>query len=50
MQIMAIAVVVFGLLTVTPFQIVIRENPKIKLPTLRWFKWIQKPEFYLVCE
>ena len=49
-QIMAIAVIVFGLLTVIPFQIVIRENPKIKLPTLRWFKWIQKPEFYLVCK
>ncbi len=47
-QIMAIVVIVLGLVVSTPFQIFVRENAAIKLPTLKWYKWLRKPEFYLV--
>ena len=48
LQIMAIVVIVLGVLVSSPFQIVIRENPKAKLPKLRWYKWLLNPLFYLV--
>ncbi len=45
---MAIVVIVLGLVVSTPFQIFVHENAAIKLPALKWYKWLRKPEFYLV--
>ena len=48
LQIMAIVVTVLGFLLSVPFQIFVYEDPNIKPDSLKWYKWIQKPEFYLV--
>ncbi|CAI7994339.1 Major facilitator superfamily domain-containing protein 12 [Geodia barretti] len=46
--IVAIIAVVLGFLFGVPFQILIREDPDAaRLPRLKWFEWIQQPQFFL---
>lgn len=47
-QIMAIVVTALGLLVSVPFQVFVHEDSTAKPASLKWYKWIQKPEFYLV--
>ena len=48
LQIMAIIALTLGVTVSTPFQIFVHEDPNADLPTLRWYQWLLKPEFYLV--
>ena len=45
---MAIVVIVLGVAVSTPFHIFVRERPDASSQTLRWYKWLLKPQFYLV--
>ena len=47
-QIMALVVIVLGFLVGIPFQMFIHEDHSIKLPSQKWHKWLNKPQFYLV--
>ena len=48
-QIVAIIAIALGFLFAIPFQILIKESPdSANLPRLPWFKWLQKPQFFLV--
>ena len=46
-QVLAIIVIGLGILMVIPFHIVIREKNTV-LKKLKWYKWLIKPDFYLV--
>ena len=48
MQVLALIVVVFGFIFTLPFQIFVREKQNVNLKTLKWYKWLQNPQFYLV--
>ena len=44
---MALIVIGLGVLMVIPFHIVVREKNTV-LKKLKWYLWLQKPDFYLV--
>ena len=44
---MAIIVIGLGVLMVIPFHIVVREKNTV-LKKLKWYRWLLKPDFYLV--
>lgn len=48
-QIMAIIVILLGVAVSIPFHIFVHEKPSTNSTTLKWYKWLVKPEFYLVC-
>jgi hypothetical protein len=47
-QVLALIVVIFGFIFTLPFQIFVREKSNVKLKKLKWYKWLQNPQFYLV--
>ena len=44
---MAVIVIGLGILMVIPFHVVVREKNTV-LKKLKWYRWLLKPEFYLV--
>lgn len=48
MQVLALIVVVFGFIFTLPFQIFVREKSNVNLKKLKWYRWLQNPQFYLV--
>ena len=46
-KVLAIIVIGLGLLMMIPFHIIVREKNTI-LKKLKWYKWLIKPNFYLV--
>ena len=46
-QILAIIVIGLGFLMIIPFHVVVREKNAV-LNKLKWYKWLMKPDFYLV--
>ena len=47
LQVMAIIVIGLGILMVIPFHVVVREKNTV-LKKLKWYRWLLKPDFYLV--
>lgn len=47
-KIMAIIVIVLGLAVSMPFHIFVRERADMESQSLPWYKWLMKPQFYLV--
>lgn len=48
LQIMAVVVILIGGTTTTFFQIFIKEDGNVCLPTQKWYKWISTPTIYFV--
>ena len=48
MQVLALIVVVVGFVFTLPFQIFVREKQNVNLKKLKWYQWLQNPQFYLV--